>query len=117
VAIAGNDLYHAACSLPATLMFSPHTSAISVFTSGLLNAIDLRQKTNATFVGEATGGKPNHFGEVGNFRLPNSRLQVNYAKRFSTPSPAIRHRSSPIQPSNCLHLIFSAGAIRFWKTS
>ena len=50
--------------------------------SGLLNAIDLRQRTHATFVGEATGGKPNHFGEVGSFRLPNSQLSVSYAKRF-----------------------------------
>ncbi len=50
--------------------------------SGLLNAIDLRQRTHATFVGEATGGKPNHFGEVGSFRLANTRLLVTYAKRF-----------------------------------
>ena len=55
--------------------------------SGLLNAISLRQQTQATFVGEATGGKPNHFGEVGSFRLPNSRLLVNYAKRFFTTVP------------------------------
>ena len=52
--------------------------------SGLLNAISLRQQTHATFVGEATGGKPNHFGEVGSFRLPNSRLLVTYAKKFFT---------------------------------
>jgi hypothetical protein len=50
--------------------------------SGLLNAISLRQQTQATFVGEATGGKPNHFGEVGSFLLPNSRLRVQYAKKF-----------------------------------
>ena len=50
--------------------------------SGLLNAINLRQQTHATFVGEATGGKPNHFGEVGSFVLPNSRLRVTYAKKF-----------------------------------
>jgi C-terminal processing protease CtpA/Prc len=50
--------------------------------SGLLNAISLRQQTHGTFVGEATGGKPNHFGEVGSFRLPNSQLLVTYAKKF-----------------------------------
>jgi hypothetical protein len=55
--------------------------------SGLLNAIDLRQRTQATFVGEATGGKPNHFGEVGSFRLSNSRLLVTYAKRFFNTMP------------------------------
>ncbi len=55
--------------------------------SGLLNAISLRQQTLATFVGEPTGGKPNHFGEVGSFRLPNSRLLVTYAKKFFNTVP------------------------------
>jgi hypothetical protein len=55
--------------------------------SGLLNAISLRQQTQATFVGEATGGKPNHFGEVGSFRLSNSRLLVSYSKKFFTTVP------------------------------
>ena len=57
------------------------------FSSGLFNAIDLRQRTNARFVGEATGGKPNAFGEVGTFRLPNSQLTVTYSKRFFTTMP------------------------------
>lgn len=34
---------------------------------------------NATFVGEPTGGKPNCFGEVHSFGLPNSGITVNYA--------------------------------------
>lgn len=54
------------------------------FSSGLFNAIDLRQRTNATFVGEATGGKPNAFGEVRSFRLPNSALTVTYSTRLFT---------------------------------
>jgi hypothetical protein len=32
--------------------------------------------TNATFVGEATSGKPNHYGAQRFFNLPNSRLPV-----------------------------------------
>ena len=59
----------------------------ATISSGLLNAISLRQQTNATFVGEPTGGKPNHFGEVGSFRLPNSRLLATYAKRFFNTMP------------------------------
>jgi hypothetical protein len=34
---------------------------------------------NATFVGEPTGGKPNNYGDVNYFQLPNSKLIVNYA--------------------------------------
>jgi hypothetical protein len=33
----------------------------------------------ATFVGEPTGGKPNNYGDVNYFQLPNSKLIVNYA--------------------------------------
>jgi hypothetical protein len=34
---------------------------------------------NATFIGGPTGGKPNCFGEVHTFELPNSKLNVGYA--------------------------------------
>jgi hypothetical protein len=38
---------------------------------------------NSTFVGEPTGGKPNCYGEVHNFEMPNSKLVVGYAvKQF-----------------------------------
>ena len=57
------------------------------FSSGLFNAIDLRLRTNATFVGEATGGKPNGYGEVRSFRLPNSRLSIFYSTRLFTTMP------------------------------
>ena len=57
------------------------------FSSGLFNAIDLKQRTNATFVGEATGGKPNGYGEVRSFRLPNSRLNIFYSTRLFTTMP------------------------------
>ena len=33
------------------------------FSSAVLNALDLKKKTQAIFYGEPTGGKPNHFGE------------------------------------------------------
>ncbi len=56
----------------------------STISSGLLNAISLRQQTKATFVGEPTGGKPNHYGQVSSFRLPNSRLLIQYSTRFFT---------------------------------
>ena len=34
------------------------------------------------FVGEETGGKPNHFGEVRSFKLPNSGLEVSYSTKY-----------------------------------
>ena len=37
----------------------------------------LERHTEAIFVGEPTGERPNHWGEPEGFELPNSRLQVN----------------------------------------
>lgn len=52
------------------------------FSSGLWNAVEMKTRTKALLIGEATGGKPNHFGEVGTFKLPNSGLTVTYSKKF-----------------------------------
>lgn len=52
------------------------------FSSAILNAMDFKRMTNAIFVGEETAGKPNHFGEVRSFQLPNSGLQVNYSTNY-----------------------------------
>ncbi|HUT75470.1 MAG TPA: hypothetical protein VM221_11645 [Armatimonadota bacterium] len=52
------------------------------FSSAVLNAIDLRNSTRAIFVGEPTGGKPNHYGEVRSFRLPNSGFLVTYSTKY-----------------------------------
>lgn len=52
------------------------------FSSAILNAVDLRNHTNAVFLGEPTGGKPNHYGEVRSFELPNSKMSVSYSKKY-----------------------------------
>jgi C-terminal processing protease CtpA/Prc len=44
------------------------------FSSALLNAITLNQEYNSILLGEATGGKPNHYGEISSFILPNSEM-------------------------------------------
>lgn len=49
------------------------------FSSALLNACALKNKTTAIFVGEATGGKPNCYGEVEYLQLKNSRLKMRYS--------------------------------------
>ncbi|MCI1785296.1 MAG: hypothetical protein LKI59_04035 [Bacteroidales bacterium] len=52
------------------------------FSSAILNAMDFKRLTNAVFVGEETAGKPNHYGEVGTFQLPSSKLTVRYSTKF-----------------------------------
>jgi hypothetical protein len=53
------------------------------FSSAVLNAIQLRRETEAIFVGEPTGGKPNHFGQFEIVTLPHSKLRVQCStKRF-----------------------------------
>lgn len=54
----------------------------NTFSSAILNAMDARKMTGAVFVGEATAGKPNHFGEVRSFRLPSSGLDVQYSTKY-----------------------------------
>ena len=54
----------------------------STFSSAILNALELKNSTKITFAGEKTAGKPNHFGEVKYFSLPNSKLQISYSIRY-----------------------------------
>jgi hypothetical protein len=53
------------------------------FSSGLWTADDLR-KRGAVLVGSPTGGKPNSYGNVRSFNLPNSQLQVFYSTTYYT---------------------------------
>ena len=57
------------------------------FSSALMNAVELKTRTAAILLGEPTGGKPNHFGEVRAFGLPNSGLRVQYSTRRFTTMP------------------------------
>ncbi|MFZ2053888.1 MAG: hypothetical protein WAU81_06785 [Candidatus Aminicenantales bacterium] len=52
------------------------------FSSAILNALDLKKETPAVFAGEPTGGKPNHYGEVQMFLLPQSGLAVTYSVKY-----------------------------------
>lgn len=52
------------------------------FSSAILNALELKKQTPAVFVGEPTGGKPNHYGEVQMFLLPKSGLPVTYSLKY-----------------------------------
>ncbi|MGE5528265.1 MAG: hypothetical protein ACM3X6_03880 [Patescibacteria group bacterium] len=52
------------------------------FSSAILNALELRNKIQAVLVGEPTGGRPNHYGEVKTFKLPHSGLTVTYSTKY-----------------------------------
>jgi len=47
-----------------------------------MNAIELKKSTNATFVGEQTGGNINHYGEIKSFILPYSKTKVIYSTKY-----------------------------------
>jgi hypothetical protein len=52
------------------------------FSSAVLNAYDLQHELHARLLGEPTGEKPNSYGEVRSFQLPNSHLRVQYSVKF-----------------------------------
>lgn len=54
----------------------------TVMSSSLMNAIELKRRTNATFVGEPTGGNINHFGEIISFELPHLNMRVTYSTKY-----------------------------------
>ena len=49
------------------------------FSAAIQFVIDLEQQTSAVFVGEPTGGSPNHFGNATTLQLPNSGLNAHVA--------------------------------------
>jgi hypothetical protein len=52
------------------------------FSSAIINTMDFKENTQAVFVGEETGGKPNHFGEVKTMVLPSSELRLYYSTKY-----------------------------------
>lgn len=52
------------------------------FSAATVNALDLRNEANATLVGTPTGMRPTHYGEHGEFRLPNSGFRISYSTRY-----------------------------------
>ena len=52
------------------------------FSSASLNMFFLKYNTEAIFVGEPTGGKPNHYGEVKYLELRHSGLYIRYSTKY-----------------------------------
>lgn len=53
----------------------------ATFSSAALDVLDFRQATGALVAGEPMGNKPNRFGQLNSFTLPNSGLKVWYSTR------------------------------------
>ncbi len=51
------------------------------FSSGRINALNFC-RNGAVLIGEPTGGSPISYGEVTNFKLPNSKSRVQYSTNF-----------------------------------
>lgn len=64
--------------------------------SALMNAVQLKQRSNATLVGTPTGGSVNHFGEVKTFTLPHSGIPVQYSTTFFVMDKS--HQGGSLQP-------------------
>lgn len=52
------------------------------FSSGIINVMDFKENTNATFIGEITTGRPNHYGEIKYLTLPSSGLKISYSTKY-----------------------------------
>lgn len=52
------------------------------FSAAQLLANDLDRHTSALFVGEPTGSSPNHYGELGQLKLPATGLTVLYSQLY-----------------------------------
>ena len=49
------------------------------YSASIATAILLKNKTQTIFVGESPRGSPNFLEDVEHFRLPNSKLEVDYS--------------------------------------
>lgn len=52
------------------------------FSSAMSNSHQLSDNCGAILIGEPTGGKPNHFGQLSSFTLPNSGLRISHSTRW-----------------------------------
>ncbi|MDO7975754.1 S41 family peptidase [Oceanotoga teriensis] len=52
------------------------------FSSAIINTLDFKKYANAKIIGVATSGKPNHFGEIKSFELPNTKYKIFYSTKY-----------------------------------
>ena len=54
----------------------------NTFSAAMMFALDLEKHTNAIFVGEPTGARPNHYGDSRRMQLPGSGLTVRVSTLY-----------------------------------
>jgi hypothetical protein len=64
------------------VLISRHT-----FSSGFMAELELKRDFQAQIVGEASAQRPNSYGDVRTFELPNSKLVVGYCTKFFRLDP------------------------------
>lgn len=52
------------------------------YSSGMMAAVEFRDSLHALLVGEPSGSPPNEYGEIKDFILPNSKIDVQYTTRY-----------------------------------
>lgn len=52
------------------------------FSSAIINAVDFKKQLGAYIVGRPTTSRPNHYGEVKSFKLPESGIQISYSTKY-----------------------------------
>lgn len=62
--------------------------------SGLMAAVRLRHELNARLVGEDTGGALGSYGNIQYFRLPHSKITIEYSIKYFDLGP----RNTPLKP-------------------
>ncbi len=52
------------------------------YSAGMMAAVEFRNSLHALLVGEPSGSPPNEYGEIKDFTLPNSKIDVQYTTRY-----------------------------------
>jgi len=52
------------------------------FSSGMMAAINFREDLHAILIGEASGSRPNEYGEVKTLTLPYSKIEIRYTTKY-----------------------------------
>jgi hypothetical protein len=52
------------------------------FSSGMMAAVNFREDLHAILFGEASGSRPNEYGEVKTLTLPNSKIEIRYTTKY-----------------------------------
>jgi len=78
------------------------------YASAIINTLDIIDYADAVIAGEETGGKPNHFGEINRFVLPESKLVVNCSSKYfrlteEDPPSILPELQAPISFDQYMH--------------